>query len=198
MMSLRRGDEGLSTVARFQCVECAATYDLKVQSDKPINPEGYAKRAQQDGWKADPWKRNRCYCPRCAGPQKKMNDPNSELNKVVPLPVQPVPREITPEARQRIRNLLDKHFDDGVGMYLDGMSDQRVSELANVPRAMVEQLREAAYGTIRVDPVLAELRQEASKLRADAEGIAKQADALLKQSAALASRVEKLAAGKAA
>ena len=103
MMSLRRGDEGLSTVARFQCVECAATYDLKVQSDKPINPEGYAKRAQQDGWKADPWKRNRCYCPRCAGPQKKMNDPNSELNKVVPLPVQPVPREITPEARQRSR-----------------------------------------------------------------------------------------------
>ena len=124
MMSLRRGDEGLSTVARFQCVECAATYDLKVQSDKPINPEGYAKRAQQDGWKADPWKRNRCYCPRCAGPQKKMNDPNSELNKVVPLPVQPVPREITPEARQRIRNLLDKHFDDGeVLVFLAGPRD---------------------------------------------------------------------------
>lgn len=185
----------MATVARFQCVECGAVYDVRIQPDRPLNPEGYAKRVAADGWKADAWKKNRCYCARCAGPSRKPNDTDSELRKVTTLASQPVNREITPEARQRIRNLLDKHFDDGVGMYLDGMSDQRVSEMAGVSRIMVEQLREAAYGAIRVDPIVAEMRQDMAKFREQVEAVAKQADMLMKRAATLASNVEKMAAG---
>jgi hypothetical protein len=193
LTSIPRGDSGaMATVARFMCVECAKTLDIRVQSDVPLNPQGYAKRAEREGWKADPWKKNRCYCPKCAGPQSKpKNNPDSEIRKVIPLSISPVPREVTADQKQRTRALLDKHFDDGVGMYLDGMSDQRVAEVVGVPRVIVEQIRDAAYGPIKVDPMLAETRQEIAALKQKIE-------ALSKEAATLASKIEKMAAGKAA
>ena len=74
-------------------------------------------------------------------------------------------REITAAQKQRIRALLDKHFDDSAGAYLDAMSDQKVAEAVGVPRVHVETLREAAYGPIRVTPEMAEARAELEAVR---------------------------------
>lgn len=168
LVSLARGEAGgLSTVARFQCVECGAEHNQRVASGRPLNPEGFAKRAQQDGWKADPWKRNRCWCPRCAGPHPKAKAIlNPEPGKVIPMAAHVAPiRDITAAQKQRIRALLDRHFDDSAGAYLDAMSDQKVAEAVGVPRVHVETLREAAYGPIRISPEMAEARAELEALR---------------------------------
>ena len=69
-----------------------------------------------------------------------------------PMTAYNAPREPTIEERIKIRNLLDQHFDDSAGYYLDDMSDQKIGAEVNVPWAIVARMREAAYGPIRTDP----------------------------------------------
>jgi hypothetical protein len=201
LVSLVRGEAGgLSTVARFQCVECGETHDLRVSSGRPLNAEGYAKRAQQDGWKADPWKRNRCWCPRCAGPRPKAAAiPNLEPGKVIPMAAHVAPiRDITAAQKQRIRALLDRHFDDSAGAYLDAMSDQKVAEAVGIPRVHVETLREAAYGPIRISPEMAEARAELEAVRKLLTDAKASIGDLERRVVAAEERVGRLAGSKAA
>ena len=62
-----------------------------------------------------------------------------------------VARRPSPEERLRIRTALDGCFDDARGMFLLGMSDERIAEEAGVPAVWVSDIREAAYGPVRVD-----------------------------------------------
>lgn len=215
VLNLAVGDSGgRRTVARFRCVGCDAVMDVGVSSGVPINPEGYAKTAARKGWDTHPFRKTNVHCPKCKGKGQKANDPDSELRKVVPMTVTPIKpatvpaaqvsslaatppevREPTPDQRVAIRGLLDKHFDDSAGMYLDAMTDQRVAELAGVPRLVVERLREAAYGPIRVDPVTAELRAALDAHKQEIAGQQKALDGLKAKQAELASRLERALAG---
>lgn len=78
-------------------------------------------------------------------------------------------REATPQQRTTIRNYLDKHFDDAAGAYLDGMSDQKIADAVNIPRVIVERMRDAAYGPIKVDPEVQAIRAELAALKVQAE-----------------------------
>jgi hypothetical protein len=69
-----------------------------------------------------------------------------------------VQTELTQQQRLNARSLLDKHFDDGDGAYLDGWTDQKIADQVGAPRALISKLREVAYGPIRVDPELVGLR----------------------------------------
>ena len=80
-------------------------------------------------------------------------------------------RAPTPDQRAAIRGLLEKHFDDGEGAYADGQSDQTIAEAVNVPRLVVEQIREVGYGSIRVNPELVALLREVKAARADLTGL---------------------------
>ena len=59
---------------------------------------------------------------------------------VTPTPIKSVP---TPDQRVKIRSYLDKHFDDGQGCYLDGMSDLKIAEAVGLPRVAIETIRES-------------------------------------------------------
>jgi hypothetical protein len=72
----------------------------------------------------------------------------------------------------RIRHKLDEVFDDSKGMYLDGYCDQRVAEDLKLPRKMIEQIREAAYGPIRTDPEIDQLRTDIASLVSQASTLA--------------------------
>lgn len=67
--------------------------------------------------------------------------------------------------------MLDGHFDEARGMYLEGYSDQRIGKELNIPWACVTQMREAAYGPILVDT-------EVENLRAKVKVMSDNADAL--------------------
>lgn len=73
---------------------------------------------------------------------------------------------LTSDQRVRVRGYLDKHFDDSDGVYLDAMSDQKIAEALNVPRLLIEQMREAAYGPIRISPEVMEARSDVAGLKA--------------------------------
>lgn len=154
----------LREVARFVCAEC---FDRgEVDTGGTVDPRMIVGKADRIGWKLDPKKHGRTYCPKCAGARKAPAAPKQEATMATP----PIPiREATNDQRVLIRNLLDKHFDDAVGTYLDGMCDATVAEKASVPRVVVERIREAAYGPIKVDPEIQAIRTELAAVKAAAE-----------------------------
>ena len=94
------------------------------------------------------------------------------LHPTVPPPkAVSLPREPTPNERLKIRGLLDLHFDDAVGNYLGGQSDAMIAEAVAVPRAIVERMREAAYGPIRANPEVVALQAEIAAVSCDIEAM---------------------------
>lgn len=59
---------------------------------------------------------------------------------------------VTNAQRLKIRERLDKYFDDSRGEYLDKMTDRKIAEDLNIPAIIVYRIREAAYGPIRINP----------------------------------------------
>lgn len=100
-------------------------------------------------------------------------------------------RTPTGDQRMAIRTRLDKSFDDSVTAYLDDMTGQRIAELVGVPRIMVEQIREAAYGPIRVTPELTAIRAEIATAKTQMAALKDAAERGLARIAELSSRVEK-------
>lgn len=90
----------------------------------------------------------------------------------------PKPTTLTTDQRVKIRSLLDKHFDDGVGRYLDGYSDQKIADAVGVPRVVVEGIREPGYGPIKIDPEIVRLMDEVSKMEIDMKSIKNRLDKL--------------------
>jgi hypothetical protein len=198
--------DGVRTALRFQCVECGAVLDVP-KLKNTTNPEDGAARARAKGWGADAWRKNRCFCPACVNAERAANDPDSELKKKVVSMAQPVAtpppavalvREITADQKQRIRALLDKHFDDAVGVYLDDQSDKTVAEAAGVPRIIVENIREAAYGPIRITAEIQAMRDECATLKEKVIMACREMEKVRAEVMTLASKLEKLAVGKAA
>jgi hypothetical protein len=166
------------TVAVFRCAKChVATLELNITTGDRLNPNKLANTAKLRGWEADAVRKQRAICPLClrAGV---VNDPTAPLKKLEeymaqqpspPSPIMDKPvvplREPTPDQRAVIRTLLEKNFDEEHGYYVGGYSDQRVAEEANVPRLVVERLRDAAYGPIKVSPEVMGLREDMETLR---------------------------------
>ena len=85
-------------------------------------------------------------------------------------PQQPVDQNpVTPAVRTKVRDLLDRHFDDSLGQYIDGYSDEVVARETTASPSTVKRIREAAYGELRGDPELDGLRMLGVKLRAEVE-----------------------------
>ena len=98
-----------------------------------------------------------------------------------PVTAETPPRtSLTPAERTKVRALLDGHFDDSRGAYLDGYSDKRIGEEVGVPWKLVEAVREAAYGPLRADPEADTLLADLKALRGAIDAHAKDCDELEK------------------
>lgn len=192
--------DGFQAAVIFTCAECAETHAERFPGGG-LSPEYAAKRARLRGWVVEPRRHSGNRCPACIArtkPPKKAAPASApplipipqettnvvELPKPAPKIVAAPPRQPTSQDRVRIRGMLDKTFDDGVGCYLDGYSDQKIGEELKLPWSFVQEIREAAYGPIRVDP-------EIAGLRAQLVGLGTKIEALMKEQYAL---VERLAA----
>lgn len=181
---------GGKNVARFQCSSCPVFIDINAGKS---NPETLAQRARDKGWAAVPYRSASVACPSCVAP-KPRNDPNSELKRLPLMPIQPNtpdPTSLTGDQRMQIRSYLDKSFDDQQGVYLDDMSDAKIAELVNVPRLVVEKMRETAYGPIKVDPAIVGLRNETAQLKREIEAAAATLDGLKARQIDIVDRIEK-------
>jgi hypothetical protein len=127
-------------------------------------PEKIKKKFLQEGWRFDIHRIRDCVCPECLNREKTM------AATAKPTLV-PTPRALTANERHRIRTLLDTNFDDAVGRYIDGYSDERIGKELDLPWACVRDIREAAYGPIREDTRIAELKTELEVLKTEMAGL---------------------------
>jgi len=177
------GDGVWRSIARFRCIKCPAVMDIPNAGGH--SPEFYMKRARKQGWDITPNRPHHCLCPNCQGytvkPKETVmpgaNGVTTMASLAPPTPPATVPtklpRDPTQDERMMIRDMLDKHFDDKEGCYLDGYSDQRIGEELNLPWAIVHRMREAAWGPIRLDPRVLKLEQTMIGLRGELEALAK-------------------------
>jgi hypothetical protein len=151
-------------VAQFTCALCKDVLNINNTGSKEAN--WFVIKAVQHGWLADERNRSKTKCPKCQAATtlvqiaKPIVPVIQGITTVKPIDV----RDPTIEERVKIRNHLDKSFDDKIGMYLDDMSDQEIGRLTNVPWAIVAKIREAAYGPIRSDPVLVAMDKRIKEL----------------------------------
>jgi hypothetical protein len=208
-------------VVLYTCVECRVTDYIALKSGSSLNPLGHNQQMRNRGWAVPKAKISKVYCPTCAS-ARIINDVDSELRKFQGTPptimgelVPDMPSDLkqastpgsnvatlvrapTPEQRVAIRNGLDLHFDDARGHYIDGMDDDKLAQKLGVPRILVEQIRETAYGPIRSDPEIESMRTEVSELkrmiteyRGLQDNLRKALDTIESRTMALGSRMER-------
>ena len=100
--------------------------------------------------------------------QKPEHHAMAQITKMKPLSGETPPSS---DARIAIRVALDKSFDDKQGIYLDGMSDEKIASDLDFPRKWVSDIREAAYGPIRERPEISALKSEIEKLKHELEDL---------------------------
>jgi hypothetical protein len=177
------------SICTARCAKCQNLEEFKW--DHGNNPIPIKKRFLEKGWLFDPYNKKSCICPDCkkrgwvmAMPEKKAED------KVVAIKpsgkdAQPAPpRALTPEERGKVRSLLDSHFDDAVGRYIDGYSDQRIGTELDIPWSRVREIRELAYGPIKEDPRLAALSADLAECKDTLSKLEKKIDELRREHAA--------------
>jgi hypothetical protein len=155
-----------------------------------------AEQMRRRGWETDAYKRGANRCPSCIQAKKAArNDINSELHKLEEQMAQPTPenevnatpvpiRQPTADQRGSIRSLIEKHFDDDLGCWIGEWDDQKVAEIVNVPRVVVEHAREAAYGPIRISTEQLAIRAELAAFRTDLSNCQEATKGLLSEIAA--------------
>jgi hypothetical protein len=167
IVSVRRGN-GLVSIAQFRCIACGETTDVTL-GGSAANPQVIANIAKLRGWQTDAYRVNRIYCPACLGEPVPDENPIQEV-LMSDSPKRPELREPTPDERVRIRELLDRYFDDELGAYANDYSDERIGlEAGDVPWAIVTRIREAGWGPIRQTPQIVEVRRDLDMLRKEYE-----------------------------
>ena len=164
---LTKIDNGIKRqIYRIWCDKCGAHDDMQI-TGKPKAPEFVCQKFVQRGWAAQIDKA-KARCSECLAQKDRADSDAKDAEVMAEKAVtssQGVVRDPTPDQRTKIRQLLDGHFDDAKGCYLDGYSDQRVGQELGVPWAMVTKIREAAYGPIRSDPEIEAIKGEILKIQ---------------------------------
>jgi len=108
-----------------------------------------------------------------------------------PIPMKPVLRQLTSEERARIRDLLDRHFNED-GWYENGYSDLKIAQQCNVPAADVTHIRDIGYGPILGDPEIVALKNEIASVRSEIGNLLTNLGGAEKRVADLDRRVDEL------
>lgn len=180
-----RADKDRRQVAVMHCYVCNA--EGTVVSSNGLNPTHVAEIFEHKGWAADPWNKRKCLCPEHNPKKRSRQTTIIEAMRTTAMEHTNTPRVTPAESartldkvqRQKVRGLVDDHFDDERGAYATGWSDQRIGKEVQVPWGLVTQLREAAYGPILVDPETEALRAAIEANHAEIKVVEKQLEATI-------------------
>lgn len=152
--------ENNQTRARLTCFKCGAVASVPADG---LPTEWLAKCFKRKGWHVDVANPRYCFCP---DHQKKERKPMNDLPAQPPPPALKIVEMTTPDLapspdqKVRIRHLLDSHFDDKAGRYLDNWTDQKVASDVGVGWKAVEQIRRLGWGELKEDPALLAIRAD--------------------------------------
>lgn len=157
-----------------RCARCDRVEELhQGPNTDTTDPEQLRKRMLSKGWEFDAFRKKNCICPECQKDQRDLEEEEPKMPKPTLVAnsdtaqqvlAQQTPRSLTADERFKVRQLLDQHFDDKMGAYLNQYSDQRIGTELEVPWKLVFDIREAAYGPIREDPRIAAIRSDMARL----------------------------------
>lgn len=157
-----------------RCARCDRVEELhQGPNTDTTDPEQLRKRMLSKGWEFDAFRKKNCICPECQKDQRDLEEEEPKMPKPTLVAnsdtaqqvlAQQTPRNLTADERFKVRQLLDQHFDDKMGAYLNQYSDQRIGTELEVPWKLVFDIREAAYGPIREDPRIAAIRSDMARL----------------------------------
>ena len=114
------------------------------------------------GWDFHTHNKRGVVCPDCKKPKGPNVMETQKRPEVIPLrTAETVVQSLTRDQRHKIRQLLDTHFDDEIGRYMNQWSDKRIAESLDLPLASVRELRETAFGPlVEKDPDILKFREE--------------------------------------
>lgn len=158
-----------------RCARCDRVEELhQGPNTDTTDPDQLRKRMLSKGWEFDAFRKKNCICPECQKDQRDLDEEEPKMPKptlvaansepTMPQQAAPPRTSLTSDERFKVRQLLDQHFDDKMGAYLNQYSDQRIGTELEVPWKLVFDIREAAYGPIREDPRIAAIRSDMAKL----------------------------------
>jgi len=181
-------DGAYHTIVTAHCIECGGEGRLHWNTGGN-HPDFVARKYRGMGWQFDAYRPRKCVCPECvtgkkspAGAPATQEEPDdmAKSNSYTPPTTDTAVlraaqtmmegeditgRALTANEKARVRRLLDSHFDDQLGRYIDNYDDERVSKETNIPRAFVSEYRELAYGPLKADPAVEAVKAEAVALR---------------------------------
>jgi DNA-directed RNA polymerase subunit RPC12/RpoP len=190
----REIDGKYRSMVQFVCAACGTEHLIKAQAEHS-NPEFIRNKFTAKGWLIDLMNRRRIRCPKCLSAKRDVEAqspkmfivPKEDTMAVASAATLPV---LTHHQRTRIRDLLDKHFDDKVGAYLDSYSDQRIGQELSVPWLSVRGIREAAYGEIKRDPEVDALHRMMDDVKTSIRGAEETVAAARKTLELVSARIE--------
>jgi|SRR5215469_2165411 len=149
-------------VCETTCINCGKT--KRIFWKKGDEPTEIARKWRDLGWDFDPYNAKCVVCPdhkRKPAAETTMQSTTANANANANVSqMKTTPKVLTSADKGRIRHLLDLHFDDDNGRYIDEYTDQRIGSDLDIPWAMIKEFREAAYGPIREDERFDQLRKE--------------------------------------
>lgn len=155
------------------CAGCGA--EAAVHGDPQSSPSIIIQKFERLGWYANERNARGCFCPKCLKAKPKTT---ATVDPAAPNATAELPRGPTHEQRKKIAEHLRGCFDENIGCYLDGETDQRIGERFGVPWGWIREVRDLLGFEIRTDA-------EIEALRAEIEALADMALALDKKLTAL-------------
>jgi len=152
------------SVATLLCSICDRQETLT--QTKSLPPEALAQKFKAHGWDVK-LGRKKVVCPHCRNKPKEVNDPMSKITKMptAKASAQPVGHLPNPRQQRQIYSLLDEHFREEVGRYLNGYSDQKISDETGIAVDVIRTLRRQAYGDIKPPSEVAAFQSEVKDLK---------------------------------
>lgn len=155
-LTTRGKGEALQHVWRIKCSKCPATFDVVNGARSRLPTAMLAKRFAGAGFRVSIRNGGHHLCAECAAKPAKPPRPE-HLRLVAPPEPQPsedltMPptaepaRQPTREQRQTIHAAIDRNWSITGGGYAGNLSDEKLAEQLNVPRAWVAEVRDMLFG----------------------------------------------------
>lgn len=160
---LSRHDFGAGDTSCFEiaCGKCKSRAWAGNHSDMRLPSDAVHQIFRKIGWIVDPRKGTANRCPECQLHPKTSDQRINIMASVASI----LPRQLSGSEIRKVSDLLNDHFDEKAGAFVQGWDDKKIAETVNVPRAAVTRLREEGWGKIRVFPEIESLKSELAAIR---------------------------------